>query len=209
MACLLSLLVACSPQKNTVQPTIISALKQGRSMDQAGLYALDHWSIVGKISLQYQGRTHIGSLEWVQKGEEYKIILYGPAGFGGIRIEGSPGWVRVKSDQGSQEATSPEALVYSLYGFDLPVSSLAFWVKALPMPFEPFELEDDQGLPSTLSQSGWKMAYSDYVLQESFILPTKIKAQNERMKMVIKVQRWGFLLKSHHSSITSSVSPDY
>ncbi len=126
-----------------------------------------------------------------EKGHRYLIVLYGPGGFGGVRIEGDRGHVKVTSDRGVEEASSPEILVQQLYGWDLPVSALHVWIKALPLPFEPFEQTHDAlGYPKEIQQSGWTIHYQDYIELHNLVLPTKLKLENADMKIVIKVQEW-------------------
>jgi outer membrane lipoprotein LolB len=99
--------------------------------------------------------------------------------------------VTLKSERGLQEAQSPEHLIKDLYGWDLPVSSLEFWVKALPMPFDPFEMDATaEGLPRELRQNNWSIVYSEYIVTQGIVLPSRIKLNNPLMKITIKVQHW-------------------
>lgn len=194
VACFFIFLSACSPGKNTAEPIILSQEAQGSDWNQVQIYSLDHWSLTGRIALQFEGQVEVGTLVWDQADTAYQIFLYGPAGLGGVRIQGGPGSVVIKSHLGLKKADSAEALIQELYGWDFPVSWLPFWIKAVPMPFEPFEIQSTpEGLPIQLQQGGWTVTYADYRLVKGVALPTRVQLTHALMKITIKIQRWDFL----------------
>jgi outer membrane lipoprotein LolB len=103
-------------------------------------------------------------LQWHQTHRNYTIGLIGPIGSNAIQLTGSPGSVLLETSDGKKfKSTSPETLLEQQLGWRLPVSSLYYWVRGLPVPDVSAQKQlDASGRVTTLAQQGWRIEYSRY-----------------------------------------------
>jgi outer membrane lipoprotein LolB len=158
------------------------------------LTSLRHWNIEGKIAVQNQAKKDSGSasLKWQQNNLNYTMLFYGPMGAGSEKLSGTPGKVVLEMSNGkTATAKSPEALLASQTGWRLPVSSMYYWVRGLPVPNLPVEKKFDSFNHVTqLNQQGWIIQYLRYTSVNKMDLPTKILLSNPQMTVKIIISHW-------------------
>ncbi len=150
LMCVLSLLTSCSTQ---LSKTLGSA-------DEPFWYS---WGFSGKISIKVNTSNQNANLLWENVGNDYKILLYGPLGQGKISIEKVGEQLSLKKDGKVHYADSPEALLFDTTGLELPISSLAYWVRGLTNPeFDAEISESFDGKIESIAQHGWNIRYTSY-----------------------------------------------
>ena len=93
--------------------------------------------------------------------------------------------------QGRFEAESPEALVETQLGWQLPVSNLLWWIRGLPAPDSRSRVElDGNGRLAHLQQDGWDVQYLDYSDENGFALPSRIKLAGRDLQITLVVKDW-------------------
>ncbi|WP_313210688.1 lipoprotein insertase outer membrane protein LolB, partial [Stutzerimonas nitrititolerans] len=93
--------------------------------------------------------------------------------------------------QGRFEADSPEALVQSQLGWQLPVSNLLWWVRGLPAPDSRSRLSlDGQSRLAMLQQDGWDVEYLGYSEENGFALPERIKLSGRDLQITLVIKDW-------------------
>ncbi|MCQ4281108.1 lipoprotein insertase outer membrane protein LolB [Pseudomonas stutzeri] len=159
---------------------------------KAHISEIDGWQISGKIGIQAPQDSGSGTLFWLQRQGYFDIRLSGPLGRGATRLTGRPDAVALEvAGQGRFEADSPEALVESQLGWQLPVSHLLYWVRGLPAPDSRSRISlDSNGRLASLQQDGWDVQYLSYTEEDGYTLPNRIKLAGRDLKITLVVKDW-------------------
>lgn len=157
------------------------------------LLAVEHWRLQGKMNLRVPGESETVRVSWSNSPEGYSIRLSGSLGMGATWIRGNDRGVRLeRSGQETIHAASPEELVFTQLGRDLPISDLHYWVRGLPAPYP---LPDarrfaPEGMLTHLSQNGWSIEYSDFHAVGPWNLPGRIVATRDDLRLLLVVSNW-------------------
>ena len=159
---------------------------------KAQISTIDGWQISGKIGIQAPQDSGSGTLFWLQRQDYFDIRLSGPLGRGATRLTGRPEAVALEvAGQGRFEAESPEALVESQLGWQLPVSNLLWWVRGVPAPDSRSRVQlNADGRLARLQQDGWDVEYLSYTDEDGFSLPSRIKLAGRDLKITLVVKDW-------------------
>ncbi len=165
---------------------------EGWKAHKAQISTVDGWQISGKIGIQAPQDSGSGTLFWLQRQDYFDIRLSGPLGRGATRLTGRPEAVALEvAGQGRYEADSPEALVESQLGWQLPVSNLLWWVRGLPAPDSRSRIQlDADGRLARLQQDGWDVEYLGYSEEDGYSLPSRIKLAGRDLKITLVVKDW-------------------
>jgi outer membrane lipoprotein LolB len=159
---------------------------------KAQISEIDGWQINGKIGIRAPQNSGSGTLFWLQRQDYFDIRLSGPLGRGATRLTGRPDAVALEvAGQGRFEAESPEALVESQLGWQLPVSNLLWWIRGLPAPDSRSRISvDSSGRLANLQQDGWDVQYVGYTEEDGYALPTRIKLAGRDLQITLVVKDW-------------------
>lgn len=162
------------------------------SAHKARISTIDGWQISGKIGIQAPQDSGSGTLFWLQRQDYFDIRLSGPLGRGATRLTGRPDAVALEvAGQGRFEAESPEALVESQLGWQLPVSNLLWWVRGVPAPDSRSRVQlNADGRLARLQQDGWDVEYLGYTDENGYTLPSRIKLAGRDLKIALVVKDW-------------------
>lgn len=181
--------------------TTTESLQQASSpyMDEhkRSLSQLTHWQIAGKIRLKTADSSDSANIQWLQSGDSYSLTLSGPFGQTGALLEGTPYEVVLTiPDEGRFADRTPESLLYNHFGWDLPLSSLFYWVRTLPAPGSDYlsELNTAQQV-ARLQQDGWDIRYDRYQSVVSGAdhqtqLPGRMKIAKGKLELTFIINQW-------------------
>lgn len=181
--------------------TTTEPLQQASSpyMDEhkRSLSQLTHWQIAGKIRLKTADSSDSANIQWLQSGDSYSLTLSGPFGQTGALLEGTPYEVVLTiPDEGRFADRTPESLLYNHFGWDLPLSSLFYWVRTLPAPGSDYlsELNTAQQV-ARLQQDGWDIRYDRYQAVVSGAdhqtqLPGRMKIAKGKLELTFIINQW-------------------
>ncbi len=188
LALLLAGCAGLAPQETVEGP----GNPQQWKIHKAQVSEIDGWQISGKIGIQAPQDSGSGTLFWLQRQDYFDIRLSGPLGRGATRLTGRPDAVALEvAGQGRFEADSPEALVESQLGWQLPVSNLLWWVRGLPAPDSRSRIAiDANGQLASLQQDGWDVQYLGYAEEDGYSLPNRIKLAGRDLKITLVVKDW-------------------
>jgi outer membrane lipoprotein LolB len=157
---------------------------------------LQEWDLNALIAIRANTTRQAGSanLKWKQSQQRYDILLFGPLGAGAMKLAGTPGQVSLETADGKQfSAATPEALLRQQSGWNLPVSSLLYWIRGLPVPKLPAQKSfDAEHRLRQLSQQGWTIEYLRYQSIGKIDLPDKILLGNAEVNVKIIIKNWQF-----------------
>lgn len=160
---------------------------------QKQLSTLTRWTIRGAMSIHANKQAFSVYYNWQQTNEsQYVIHLFGPLGIGAVTITGKKNKVTLTNAHGQTfRSKTPEKLIENALGFHLPISSLFYWVRGLPVPNAPSHIKKDEfNHITTLKQSGWKIQYIQYAGICPHDLPSKIILQSKNVYTKITISRW-------------------
>ncbi|MCF6783879.1 MULTISPECIES: lipoprotein insertase outer membrane protein LolB [Pseudomonadaceae] len=159
---------------------------------KARISHIDGWQISGKIGIRAPQDSGSGTLFWLQRQDYFDIRLSGPLGRGATRLTGRSDAVTLEvAGQGRFEAQSPEALVESQLGWQLPVSNLLWWIRGLPAPDSRSRISlDHNGRLATLQQDNWDVQYLAYEEEDGLALPSRIKLEGRDLQITLVIKDW-------------------
>ena len=163
------------------------------------LAAQNGWNIQGRIALYVDDQVHTAGLRWDRKKDILKIIIEAPFGQGALLIESSVDenlgliYQLTLPDNKTFYGKTPESLLNQVFGWEIPVTGLNQWVKAVPLDSEPFEvIFDDFGYPKSIIQRDWRINYLDYpsTSNPTRDLPERMYLKHERLAIKLSIEQW-------------------
>lgn len=181
-------LTSCS----TIAPLSTPPTKVDWKKRQETLSSLHNWQINGKIAVQTAHDSGSATIDWTQNQDHYTISLLGPLGSNGLKLSGRPGRVTIQNANGSQStASSPEQLLAKQWGWNVPVSSLKYWIRGIPVPGVPANSQyDSYHRISDLVQQGSHIQYLSYTNTNGIELPQKIYITSPNINTKIIIYQW-------------------
>lgn len=188
---LISLLQSCATTPPAAAPPSSGPSLPWQARQQR-LNEFNAWQLNGKMALQSSRESGSALLTWQENRRHYTISLFGPLGISGLKLIGQPGKITLITPEGKQAmANSPEDLLANVWGFNLPVSNLYYWIRGLPAPGPLARQTFDAGHRLTaLEQQGWQIQFLNYTKTGSLELPNKIFISSAALKIKIFIAEW-------------------
>lgn len=163
------------------------------------LRQFNHWTLSGKLAVRQPSDSGSAVINrWTQQGPAYQLDLSSSfMGMGRTRLEGVPGMIELTTSGGdTYRSSNPGELVEAATGWQLPIDSLAWWIRGLPAPDgQPRLLFNQQQKLAILEQDGWEIRYDRWhgFLDDLPELPSRITALkgDKRVRVVIASWRRG------------------
>lgn len=190
LAALLLLIQACS----TVQPTGENdPLRLEKYRDRASeLSSLDSWSLRGRLAVSDENDGGSGNLRWQESPGVSRMDFHAAFGRGAWQLEaGADGAVLELADGSRYSADSVGELVRGQLGWQVPVESLAWWVRGLEAPGDTGSMVlAEDGTLSLLRQHGWEVEYGRYREAGGYGLPLKLTARQDGRTVKLAIREW-------------------
>lgn len=184
----------CAAPGPVFEPDDLQAAARHQQADLAGI--LD-WSASGRISLRSEDEAWHATLDWLQRGERYRIRLVGPLSQGTLEVAGGPDGVTYRDSTGRElSAGQPEDLVRAALGWDVPVSLLGDWMlgREAQAPVagqdQAAREVDAAGRLAHLRRQGWEAWFSDYREVDGHALPHRLDLARDGLTVRLAVRRW-------------------
>ncbi len=171
-------------------------IAQSSSVRQHNLAGVNHWHATGVMSLRANKASQFINWSWQQDAQHYRLQLSGALNFGEVTVQGKPGQVTVLQNGKRLSAHTPEALLMRLTGWCVPVSSLYYWLRSIPVAKVKSHAKFDQfGHLIQLDQQGWAVNYERFHTIKSSTgvmidLPSRIDIHNQRLKIRLVITKW-------------------
>lgn len=150
------------------------------------LYALQPWSLSGRVALTGEQDSWSADLDWSHRQEDEQIKLSGPLGQGAVLIRLAGRQVAVTKSDGTVEASDdPERFINQQLGMFVPVAALRYWVLGVPAPNSVAE-----DAANGFRQDGWEVAYQALQAVGRLQLPRKMSVANDRVKLKLIIDQW-------------------
>ncbi|MBK6584754.1 MAG: outer membrane lipoprotein LolB [Gammaproteobacteria bacterium] len=151
-----------------------------------------NWALNGKIGVRAASGSGSAALGWQQQGANYRLVLSGALGMGKLVLSGDRDGVSWTDQQGQpRHHPDPDLLVRELWGWNVPVAALQFWVRGIPQPDKPYdEAAIINSEAASFRQSGWLVKPGSYRDIEGISLPTRIRLEGQDAVLTVLVNRW-------------------
>lgn len=184
---LLALCSACA----TLQPTAVdqaAAAAKWRT-HAAALTAISHFTLTGRAA---SGLGVKADLRWQQFDDQrFDIRIAGPFGAGAVVIRGTADDVEIRTKDGIEHTSDPQAWLQQRAGWTLPIAGLRWWALGLPAPDAPAQIElNAQGQLATLTQAGWTLQYDEYQDVNGVALPRRFEAKSAQIALKLIADQW-------------------
>lgn len=120
--------------------------------------------------------------------------FHGALGRGAWRLQASRFGAELELADGTRyQAPNVDLLVQQQLGWQIPVETLAWWVRGLAAPedFDQRELDQDGNL-LLLSQRGWQIEYGRYSQVGGIAMPVKMTARQADKSVKLAIRNWEF-----------------
>jgi len=157
------------------------------------LSQIQQWHLQGAIGIRTPEDNLSATLTWEQQQNQHYILsLWGPLGTQSFTLKGEPHQVMLTLSDGREwKASSPEALIEQQLHWRLPVSSLYYWIRGLPVPRLLAQKQFDAYHHLTvLNQQGWTIQFLRYASINGIDLPTKITLTYPQLSVKIVITQW-------------------
>jgi len=180
------LITGCSTTTSYQQPSLSWAQRQ------AQVLKLTRWSIDGAVGIRNPENSWSASFNWHQAPTDYHLQLFAPLGAGSLSLKGDQSLVQLITSKGEHyEAPTTQELLSEQTGWFLPVELLQYWIRGIPAPKLPAQLNfDTRHRLQKLAQQGWVIEYSSYNSVNNLELPSTLVLQSEDLKVRIHIKHW-------------------
>ena len=152
----------------------------------------EEWGFSGRVSLSQGSDTGSGRIEWVQRGDDYRVTLSSALAGQSWQLERTANLVRLSGSRGEvRQGVDPERFLFELTGWRLPLQSLPRWLRGRRA--EPVAgarvVFDDEGRLQRLVQAGWQIDYREWD-GSSPDLPVRVFASSDDARVRLVIERW-------------------
>lgn len=151
------------------------------------------WQLSAKVGVRSPSENGSAYLNWQQQQDQFDIHISGPLGQGSVRIRGNEQNASLEqAGQATRTASNADDLLSQALGWQAPLSELKFWLRGIPAPGLNHSTLSytEQGALASMSQSGWQLQYSRHQSYGPYLLPGKISAQRDTLKLTVIIKDW-------------------
>ncbi len=201
MMLLAALLASGCAQSPSSSDANLSGIDRDQAFDrnQDRISNLESWHFEGRFSVRTHNKADSASLSWLQQHNDYLLKLSGPLNQGTIFLRGNPSSISYKDSKGIVDtAKSPEELLSRHTDYELPISSLRYWVLGRPDPHFAYDLNiSPNGDLRSLKQQGWHIQYEAFATHDRYRLPGKIVLKHPDVTITLSIHEWNAHLSGH------------
>ena len=205
-----ALLSACvsQPRREPLPPAQTAAAEARQVAREAALRLDPAWMLQGRIAVSNGRNGGSGRVDWTQRGPRYDVSLSAPITRQSWRLVGESSVgesskTRLEGlDGGTREGPDATALLRDATGWEIPVTSLAYWVRGMRAPNGLATVSyafDGQLL--RMEQGGWTIDYhwpapdadaraAGSALAAVPSLPTRIDARRSEASVRLIIDQW-------------------
>lgn len=182
-------LAACAPVRVRETPGAQAA----QLAREARLKTRTSWTISAHIGVSNGRDGGSGDLVWTQDGDRYDFTVHAPVTGRTWKLSGDAHAAVLEGvDPQADRDSDPERLLSERLGWDVPLASLASWVRGMRAPGSSRVEYDAQNLPVLIEQSGWKVEYRDWLADRDPPLPRKLFATRGNARVRVVIDSWKF-----------------
>ncbi|NOX91495.1 MAG: outer membrane lipoprotein LolB [Gammaproteobacteria bacterium] len=152
------------------------------------------WTLSARIAAHSEDDGWSGKLHWQQRADTWRMSFSAPFGQGGLQLDGGPQSVEMRTPDGqTMLAADAESLLFQQLGWRLPLNSLRYWVRGVPVPTSevaPLLAFDEEGRLAGMQQFHWQIEYPAYRQVAGLMMPRKVYLENGELSVRLVIDRW-------------------
>jgi outer membrane lipoprotein LolB len=149
---------------------------------------LTHWTATGRMAIHSAKNSATVNFTWRHTPTDDQLKLSGPLGQGATHIDWTAQRVTLNRGNGLvQTSAQPEQLIQQQLGINVPVNALRYWLQGLPEP-----IVAQQHTAQGFQQEGWQIEYPQWQTVNQRMLPQKIVATHNTLKLKLIIEQWTF-----------------
>lgn len=152
--------------------------------------SLQAFSLSGRFSLRFEGRSYVGHLDWRHDGDADELLLSSPFGQSVAEIVSDASGARLTGSDGSlRTAATADELLQSVLAYPLPLSKLLGWLRGRDPQATTVTL-DGFGRPLQLRHEDWRIDY-EYDSADPQALPGRLFVERESgFTLRLRIDAW-------------------
>ena len=190
----LLLAVVLLPACSTTGPAKVEEKERGRlyqaKSDQLAVFSA--WALEGRLAISNEAEGGSGQFRWETNDQSIQMDFHGALGRGAWKLKADRQGAELSLADGTiHHADTIDQLVRQQLEWEIPVESLAWWVRGLATPRRVQRRDiDGEGNVSKLLQDDWTIEYSKYRAYEGINLPVKLTAYRGKWKVKLAIRSW-------------------
>lgn len=177
-------ITACSVTQQQTLPETIPDSQPSSKFPSA-------WTINGRISMIHKNENWYARFNWIQQNQDFQISFTGPLGETELQVSQIEQEIRLKTPSRERSSDNLEQLVFQETGWKFPVTSLRYWSHGQANPNMKAQIKYNEQLQiSDIYQAGWHIRYPKRMSVSPYLLPKKIIATEQDLKIKIIITRW-------------------
>lgn len=180
-----------------IKPFLLFFLVSCSSLPRTDLAVSSDFVLEGRIGIRGLDRATSASIRWVQTGNNFDVVLWGPLGQGKTRLVGNTSFMTVQTAKGEYvENVVPNEMLQRHLGISPPIDAFSRWVLARPVisPLAQGLERNEYGDPKAFDQLGFNLEYSEFRDVDGRRLPYRIICSDGTTRITILVERWALAL---------------
>jgi outer membrane lipoprotein LolB len=174
------------------QPAPPAAPLASWPVQRAVLLAQTQFQFSGRLAVASGADGFSGGIDWRQQAAQSSLQLRGPLGgvYAQIQFDGQTLDLRLSDGSELRGPAAQAALTHSL-GFDVPLASLAYWLRGCDDPASHADTTlDEMNRLAGLAQQGWQISYEGYQRQGALWLPRQVTLRRDPVRLRLLIQSW-------------------
>jgi len=141
------------------------------------LQAIRGWQIKARMAVRSKRKGGQATVHWKRANNHHDLDLYGAFGSGRLRMQQDADQATlIDSKNHHYTGQSLQQLLYQHVGWQVPFSSLQYWIVGLSAPGKTQQQQwDKQGRLRNLQQDGWRIQFSEYHRIDGQDLPRRLQ----------------------------------
>lgn len=159
---------------------------------RSALLAQAQFRFTGRIAVASGSEGFSGGLDWQQNAAHSTLQLRGPLGAASVQAEFDERDLSLRLSDGRElNGTFARTALAGALGFDVPLASLAYWLRGCDDPqFTATTSLDEQNRLATLTQQGWQISYEAYQRHGALWLPQRLTLRRDSVRLRVLIQAW-------------------
>nr|WP_225444473.1 lipoprotein insertase outer membrane protein LolB [Pseudomarimonas arenosa] len=185
------LLVACA--RAPIRGVEASQAEQAQQQRELTLQAHDRWRMSGRVAVSANGEGGSGAVLWVEHEQGTDFELRAPVTGRSWRLQVREQGALIEGLEGGPLSDpDPQRLLRESVGWDIPLSSLRYWVRGARAP-GPAQIEfAEDGWPARIEQQGWTVEFREWMDTASGRMPKRVFASRGDQRVRLAASRWQF-----------------
>jgi outer membrane lipoprotein LolB len=155
--------------------------------------SITQWQATGRVGIRTSDDAISGNFNWHHSPQGFSLVISGPFGQGTTKLsQDDSQQVILEYKDIKATGSNPELLLKQHFGWQFPVSQIAYWARGLaePSAAAAFSYNVESQHLEELVQDGWTVTYKEYTQVQGLTLPRKLQAVKAPFRVNLIINDW-------------------